>query len=1474
MAERKRFFSAKRAIRHLLGCTLVLIWMGNCAGNGCEGCGGLGNPNYKFPRQRAITGVVEARITQPGFDFIAENLKTLIGIFFKVDANGVATIPLSSLGLGNVDVLDFGLVSASLRDLVVTIDFTQLTIELVENSSPARIRVRIDNASVGLKDGTVAAEFLFGIGDAGCKIANGVDVGQPTERITKLTADLFLIIAVDSDKRINVSTQIQQIDLQDMGVKLEVDCNVAECLDGKPQGSTSECGECQTLCPLADFGASVASGIQGLLKNQINALLTNFGDFLVKTLLDATINDKTLELEGELNLASFLQGFLPSVKRALPLGFLISPGANGIIVNGTGNSVGLDLKLDGGLDSTLVHGCVPPVESEPTFNAGTPPFYDGSELDAQGNPFTYHVGLGISAAFINQAVWAAYKSGLLCIALTTDDIHRISDGKVTLTAAAFDLILPGFRQISSTKAPLLVEIHPRIASTDFPVVQLQDGDKLLRLRLKNSGISLFTTIENRTARVFQVNADLDITLGLTVLPDNSLQVDLGTIDVKNVQQVYNELFAGAKLEEILSFVLDLATSYLLKNGLTFDLDIDQLATQLVGLPVSATVHDLKADGAAKDWLSIFVSLKLAGTSGLTFKPTTQIRALDLGSLVRYEGRRALPTGELRLAVEVPGVRRDLEYQVRVDGGMWRTWQRGPKLRVRSARLYLQSRHTIEVRSRLVGEPKSLERTPVSQSFYLDLETPTLRLRRVGDRLVADVDESVTAAADLLYSYRVDGAPFCAFSRGQREIDLRSLPSSARRVEMRVKDGGGNIALASYTLEDAPLAPSTAPQPRSGCQASEAGDGPLVPALLIAAVGILFALLRRRGVFFFAGASLIACALVLPHCTRTNLGPIPCENTSQCPSHYVCAKSKGYCIAARSCTRSEECCPGQKCFSGLCTDAGECDQQNACVGDDKTCIDGICRRTSCSSNSDCTFPNRCLGGYCLVDLPCNGRCGDEEACVTPLDLCVSRSQFCGSTSCQPGQVLVVANAYAQIGAICEESSPSCECITSPELPPGKYGAYARIAIDRGTTPVIAAYDKTYGDLVLLELNVKQQPVALRYIDGIPPDGRVVYDPKGPRGGIVDPGDDVGLEPAIVTGPNGYIAISYYDRTHKSLKLAYRSAVDQPFTILTLDQDQMVGRYSSLTIDAQSRLHLAYFVELDQNGETGIRYARSDSLTPTDGSQFTGTWVKRIKRPNLTTPCNSSCLDDEACIEKNGAQVCRTLDSTPCSPFCGPGSVCVDGDCVVELRPLPETDRIPVGIGLYTSIAVRDQQVYLAYYDSIEGNLLAARGNLSTGFTSFVIDGASPDGTDTGDIGRFAHLVIAPSGTIGIAYQDTDNGYLLYWSGTDLENGTIEVVDDGSNPLVRSLVGADARLLFGPDGQPRIAYQDATFNDVKYARYVAGSWQLSTLAEDGALGYYVDQVSTGKDVLVSYLEIALDAALQVQYTIRVLIVPYNR
>lgn len=812
---RDRFFrNATGVLRHTLIALCCMLFFGNCAGNGCEGCASLGNPDYKFPKQRLITGVIEARVTSSGITFITDNLKTLIGVFFKVDANGVAEIPLAQLGLGKIDVIDFGLLSVSLRDLVITLDFSSLSVELVENSSPAQIRIRIDNATIGLKGGVVSADFLFSVGDAACRLENGIDVGKPTARITRVSLDMLLNITVDSEKKVHVSTETNAINLQDMGVTLKTDCNLGECNDGLPP----KCGECQTLCPLSNFGASIASGLQQLLKNQINSLFQAFGDWLIKQILDQLINDKPLEIQGELSLASVLAGFLPNAKRMNPIGFLISPGANGLIVNGSGTTLGLDLKLDGGVDTEKVHSCIASPKGEPLFTAGPPPFLDGTEIDSSGNPFSYHFGMALSSAFLNQAVWAAYKSGLLCITLSTDDVFRISGGQVTLTAAAFDLILPGFREISSTKSPMFMEIHPKIGHTEFPVLTLLPDKNLLRLRLVNSGVSLFTIVENRWARLVQVDADIDITLGLVVKPGNQIEISLGKLDITNLNERYNELFKNADVEAMVEFVLDLALTYLLKNGFTLDLNIDQLLSTVLTLPVSATLHELRVDGKEKDWLSLFVSLKQSGASGLQFAPQLTATPGSTQELfqLQADGSRK-PTGQITLTVKPPaGVRAALEYQVRVNGGLWRSWSDQPKLVVRSPHLKLQGKHMVELRGRLKGEINSLQLTPTQISIWVDAAAPRLSITRLGATLQFHGADDVAPAESLRYSYRTEHSNWSPFS-ASTVVAVATLPAGSQELQVRAVDPAGNLsAIATVTLTSQPdaLAPV---RPGGGCQ---------------------------------------------------------------------------------------------------------------------------------------------------------------------------------------------------------------------------------------------------------------------------------------------------------------------------------------------------------------------------------------------------------------------------------------------------------------------------------------------------------------------------------------------------------------------------------------------------------------------------------------------------------------------------------
>ncbi|RME21182.1 MAG: hypothetical protein D6806_15140, partial [Deltaproteobacteria bacterium] len=67
---------------------------------------------------------------------------------------------------------------------------------------------------------------------------------------------------------------------------------------------------------------------------------------------------------------------------------------------------------------------------------------------------------------------------------------------------------------------------------------------------------------------------------------------------------------------------------------------------------------------------------------------------------------------------------DAEYTWRLDGGGWHLFQKGPQLRIHSPLLLFEGRHVLEVRGRLAGDYRTLEREPVRLEFEIKL--PPLR----------------------------------------------------------------------------------------------------------------------------------------------------------------------------------------------------------------------------------------------------------------------------------------------------------------------------------------------------------------------------------------------------------------------------------------------------------------------------------------------------------------------------------------------------------------------------------------------------------------------------------------------------------------------------------------------------------------------------------------------------------------------------
>ena len=87
-----------------------------------------------------------------------------------------------------------------------------------------------------------------------------------------------------------------------------------------------------------------------------------------------------------------------------------------------------------------------------------------------------------------------------------------------------------------------------------------------------------------------------------------------------------------------------------------------------------------------------------------------------------------------------------------------------------------------------------------------------------------------------------------------------------------------------------------------------------------------------------------------------------------------------------------------------------------------------------------------------------------------------------------------------------------------------------------------------------------------------------------------------------------------------------------------------------------------------------------------------------------------------------------------------------------------------------------------------------------------------------------------------------------------------------------MGADASLAFGADGTAYVAYQDATFNDLKLAKRTGpNTWALTTVLREGAWGFFADvAISSGK-LYISNLKFAFDENATPVNEVRVLVQP---
>lgn len=1132
-----------------------------------------------------------------------------------------------------------------------------------------------------------------------------------------------------------------------------------------------------------------------------------------------------LGLEGMVDLGALLAGTIPGIKAQL---------AYQLKAHGYAQALqdGLSIGMRGGTYADKAE-CVPAWPAPSNLSVPRSQLLEGNQ-GPDGRPF--HLGLGLSKAFLDEALWGAYNSGVLCLSVGTG----LSD---LLSTSTFATLLPSLRGLTGGEnGPFYLQLapsQPPTATIGAGTIDPDSGeilDPLLQLEWKDLDVDFYAFFNERYVRVLTIRADLELPLGINPT-EEGLNIVLGDLQqaFTNVRIRNGELLTEDEsfLQQILPSLINLAVPLLGESlfdpiavpdfqGFTIDLENTVLEgienNSMIGLFTNLTrLPPEGSQGAVMPRLDTRIELldlqlpdaELARPGALGSERVRMAELLKARPVLVARGRAELWGGPLEEGT--------VEYSYRLNGGVWSSFRAKPEVVLDDPIFLLQGTHVVEIRSRMRGFLRSMDLSPASLEVVVDFEAPQVELLHLPqrDRVQIKANDAVTAPEALRYSLRVAGGAWTAW-RPLEELHLPTLASGQSvDLEVKVKDEAGHEALAQGRFAlSADAEPALAPQAPSqgdGCACAQPAGSPRGGWGWLAALGAVAAFrLRRRLPWRRLWPVLGVLLVLLVGCEDDKRGvgqTAACGGG--CPEGQRCVVDQ----CEPGCDTALDCGGGLVCVENECRSLDECaeicPQGQGCVE-----FNGAysCQQVTCDEEADCAdiacAPTRGIcgsGGVCVCEAPCVDGCAEGTFCCNTQNTCQALPDPCDGFMCDPGYRPQVTEAPLGNSDTCQPVGGACGCVELDPLWEGSIGRYLSAA-QVGDQVVVAAYNERYGDLMVGLLQGDR--VDWRFIDGVPASGTVTGNLNGPRGGVSTSGPDVGRFTSLAADAQGRVHLAYRSDEGNSLRYGLGELGPEgiTFTLHEVDADGDAGLWASLTLDPQGQPGIAYMAAAAQGATASeLRWAQAGSATPTSSADWTVTVIDQMANP---------------------------------------------------AEPPTAPTGLPLGVGLFASVArFSDGSPAVAYYDHVGTDLRYSRWQDGAWTAPVILDGRDQDGNDTGDMGRFASLSVDAQDGAHVAYVDFVGAQLRY---IDLAAGSSQVVDDGvrvvPGAVSISRVGDAAHLSINPQGQPQILYQDATEHLLLLARRDdQGAWSVLTVAGaeqpyKASYGFYNVQLPQGERSLL--------------------------
>ncbi len=489
---------------------------------------------------------------------------------------------------------------------------------------------------------------------------------------------------------------------------------------------------------------------------------------------------------------------------------------------------------------------------------------------------------------------------------------------------------------------------------------------------------------------------------------------------------------------------------------------------------------------------------------------------------------------------------------------------------------------------------------------------------------------------------------------------------------------------------------------------------------------------------------------------------------------------------------------------------------------------------------------------------------------------------GGCECAQG---FAVNAGSGGPLVCEVS---CGCAALPAIPDGRPGIFGKLHRD-GEGLVVTSYEPEYGDLLAsrfvpdaaLDEPGREGLITERVdtvMDGLP-EGGIVVSSSGYRGGVAEPGPDVGDRPEVVAEGQATHVV-YRDRDENRIYYgrfeggARQASMPLPVFGLASDSygsgagaagrdlgpDFGVGRFQCLVSRPDGTLAGLVFVGADPFDEASllVRFESRVAAPVAESDWVATTVIETPLPPREATPCGGACGLTEACVvAPSGQRACAALidlgnlsPSTGCAA-CTAREVCgeVEGvkACHSRVERRDDVDRLPFGEGLFLSCTLDEGgQVVAAWYDADLRRLVAGRWPFSTADRVVVDVGPGRDP------GRFTSIAADAAG-LAIAYQDAGTAELKLaraaswgapWATTTVPTG---VGEHGIWARLR-LVGGAAVIAAG----------EGESGDILVFAERSGCWGTKRALSNGVY-VYPDLLAEGGDLWVSARSLTFDEAL---------------